>query len=157
MPDPRPLRKTLPRPDFGDVPEARRRNLSAVKGKDTRPELLIRRGLHALGYRYRLHVRELPGRPDLVFPSRRAVVEVRGCFWHRHGCCANSVLPKTRREWWEQKLAGNVARDAANEAALAAAGWRLLVVWECDVRGDLPATLERVREFLGPPGAHGRA
>lgn len=142
-------RKML-RPDFDDVPEARRRNLAAVKGKNTRPELLVRRSLHGLGYRFRLHDRLLPGRPDIVFPARKAAVEIRGCFWHRHGC-TNSVLPRTRAAWWEQKLAKNVARDAANESALRAAGWRLMVVWECDIRRDLPATLGRLCRFLGPP------
>jgi DNA mismatch endonuclease Vsr len=145
-----PPRHQPPRPDFSDVPEGRRRNLSAVRGKDTTPELLIRRGLHALGYRFRLHDRSLPGRPDIVFPTRRAAVEIRGCFWHRHGC-VNSVLPKTRAEWWKQKLNGNVVRDAANETALRAAGWRLMVVWECDVRSDLAGTIERLKNFLGPP------
>jgi DNA mismatch endonuclease Vsr len=155
MSDPRTPRKTSPRPAFDDVPEARRRNMAAIKGKNTKPELAIRKALHALGYRFRLHDQRLPGRPDLVFRSRRAAVEVRGCFFHRHGC-ANSVLPRTRRDWWERKLSGNVARDADNEAALAAAGWRLLVVWECDVRRNLPDVLELIRAFLGPPGAPGR-
>jgi DNA mismatch endonuclease Vsr len=154
MPHPNRPRKAPPRPDFRDVPDARRRNLAAVGGKDTQPELLVRHGLHAMGYRYRLHDRRLPGRPDIVFPARGAAVEVRGCFWHWHGC-NDSVLPKTRREWWEQKLRANVERDRSNADALEAAGWRLMVVWECDIRRDLPGVLERVREFLGSPGLSG--
>jgi DNA mismatch endonuclease Vsr len=126
--------------------------MSAIRGTDTKPEMVLRRLLFAAGYRYRLHDRSLPGRPDLVFPGRRAAVEVRGCFWHWHGC-ANSVLPKTRREWWEQKLAGNTARDEANAAALMAAGWRLLVVWECEVRADPGRIAAKIVAFLGPPGA----
>lgn len=146
---------TPPRPDFADVPETRRRNLSAVRGRDTKPELVVRRLLHSLGYRYRLQRRDLAGRPDIVFPGRRAVIDVRGCFWHRHPDpeCRNAVLPRTRAAWWAAKLARNVGRDDANEVALKAAGWRVLVVWECEVRGDQGALNRRVRDFLGPPGA----
>jgi DNA mismatch endonuclease Vsr len=139
------------RPDFRDVPEARRRNMAAVRGKDTKPEIIIRRLLHAIGYRYRLHDVRLPGRPDLVFPSRKAVVEVRGCWWHRHGC-SNSAAPKTRTEWWTQKLDRNVARDEANKSAMEAAGWRVFVAWECDIRRDPTGTIGPLMEFLGPPG-----
>lgn len=146
----RTLRQQPQRPDFSDVPEGRRRNLSAVRSRDTKPELLVRRGLHGLGYRYRLQDPRLPGRPDIVLAARRIAIEVRGCFWHRHGC-ANSVLPRTRSEWWEQKLARNVARDAANAAAIVSAGWRLCIVWECELRRDLAGTLERLCAFLGPP------
>ena len=133
-----------------EVPEGRRRNMAAIRGKNTKPEMAVRRALHALGYRYRLHESGLPGRPDLTFPARKAAVEIRGCFWHRHGC-ANSTLPKTRAEWWDQKLARNVARDQANSVALVAAGWRLHVMWECDIRADLANSLTHVRRFLGPP------
>lgn len=138
------------RPDFADVPPVRRRNMAAIRGRDTAPELVLRRLLHAAGYRYRLHVAGLPGRPDLVFAARRCIVDVRGCFWHRHGC-ANSVLPAARRDWWAAKLAATVARDARNAAALAAAGWRVCVVWECALRADPGAAARRVRRFLGAP------
>jgi DNA mismatch endonuclease Vsr len=136
----------------GSVSEARRRNMQAVRGKDTQPEMVVRRLLHRMGYRYRLHVKELPGKPDIVFPARRAVIEVRGCFWHRHPdpACKNAVLPATRREWWGEKLARNVARDAANTAALAEMGWRVCVVWECEV-GD-EGLAGRLRTFLEGPG-----
>jgi DNA mismatch endonuclease Vsr len=139
----------LVRPDFHDVPPVRRRNLAAVAGKDTQPELLVRRMLHRMGYRFRLHVRDLPGTPDIVLAGRRKIVEVRGCFWHRHPdpACRNAVSPKVRAEWWAAKLARNVARDERNLAALRAAGWSVLVLWECEVK-DTPALAARLREFL---------
>jgi DNA mismatch endonuclease Vsr len=139
----------LPRPAFDDVPPARRRNLAAVAGKDTTPEMRVRRLLFAMGYRFRLHRRELPGTPDIVLPGRRKIVEVRGCFWHRHPdpACRNAVLPKVRADWWAAKLAGNVERDARNLAALQAAGWAVLVLWECEMRDD-DAAAARLRSFL---------
>jgi DNA mismatch endonuclease Vsr len=135
-------------PDFTEVPAARRRNLAAVRGRDTQPELILRQALHRLGYRFRLHVPSLPGRPDIVFPGRRAVIEVRGCFWHRHGC-SRSVMPRTRAEWWERKLARNVERDTENALALDANGWRLAVVWECEIRTGLPRVISSLCTFLG--------
>lgn len=140
------------RPSFDDVPETRRRNMAAIRGKDTKPEVAVRRALHALGYRFRLHRADLPGRPDIVFPSRRIAIEVRGCFFHWHGC-ANSVLPKSRTEWWRQKLDGNLTRDTQNEVALIALGWRLLVVWECNVRQDLAGAVDNLVSVLGPAGS----
>lgn len=125
--------------------------MSAIRGKDTKPEIALRRLLHASGYRYVLHAKALPGRPDIVFPARRKAVEIRGCFFHRHGC-ANSVLPKTRREWWSVKLDDNVARDARNVEALREAGWDVLIVWECEIRADVAAAAKQAAEFLGPPG-----
>lgn len=116
------------------TPEQRRLNMSRVRGRDTKPEMLIRRGLHARGLRYRLHDRRLPGRPDLVFPRYGAVVFVHGCFWHAHGC-ALSKLPATRREFWQAKLANNAARDSKALQALGTLGWRVLVIWECAMRG----------------------
>lgn len=140
--------------DGQSIPESRRRNMQAIRGKDTKPELVVRRLLHGMGYRYRLHDRRLPGTPDLVFPSRKAVVEVRGCFWHRHGDpgCPNSKLPATRREWWEAKLEGNVARDARNVAALEALGWRVLVLWECRIHRSARTEARAAARFLGPSG-----
>lgn len=140
-----------PRPAFDDVSPSRRRNMGAVRGKDTAPELRVRRTLHAAGYRYRLHVRDLPGRPDIVFPTRRKIIEIRGCFWHRHPDpgCRNAVLPATRREWWAEKLDANVARDDRNLRALEAAGWSVLVVWECECREET-ALQARLSAFLGP-------
>lgn len=114
--------------------EQRQLNMSRVRGKDTKPEMLIRRGLHARGLRYRLHCRSLPGRPDLVFPKYHIVVFIHGCFWHAHGCSL-SKLPATRQEFWTQKLEGNVARDKKVIEALQTSGWRVLVIWECALRG----------------------
>lgn len=116
------------------TPEQRRLNMSRVRGRDTKPEMLIRRGLHAMGLRYRLHDRKLPGRPDLVFPRYRTALFTHGCFWHAHGC-ALSKLPATRREFWRKKLADNAARDRRAIEALHASGWRVLLVWECALRG----------------------
>jgi DNA mismatch endonuclease Vsr len=138
-----------PRPNFDDVPLERRRNLAAVAGKNTAPELLVRRLLHRLGFRFRLHRRDLPGTPDIVLVGRRKIVEVRGCFWHRHPdpSCRNAVLPKVRADWWAAKLARNVARDEMNLLALGDAGWSVLVLWECEIK-DEAALTRRVRSFL---------
>jgi DNA mismatch endonuclease (patch repair protein) len=114
--------------------EQRRLNMSRIHGKDTKPEMLLRRGLHARGFRFRLHRRDLPGCSDLVFPCFRAVIFVNGCFWHGHDC-SMFKLPSTRTEFWSAKIAGNRARDARVLESLAAAGWRALVVWECVFRG----------------------
>lgn len=131
--------------------EQRQRNMSSIRGKDTKPEMLIRRGLHAHGLRYRLHDRKLPGCPDLVFPKYRTAVFVHGCFWHAHGC-ALSKLPATRPEFWRKKLEGNVARDQKAVAALQANGWRVLVIWECALRGATrmseSSVLEQARDFV---------
>ena len=138
-----------PRPAFDDVPPARRRNLAAVRGKDTAPEMIVRRLLHRMGHRFRLHRRDLPGTPDIVFPARRKIVEVRGCFWHRHPdpACRNATLPRTRASWWAAKLTANVERDARTLSALHAQGWSVLVVWECEVK-DEAALIPRLRSFL---------
>jgi DNA mismatch endonuclease Vsr len=128
--------------------------MSAVRDRDTVPEMLVRRLVHGLGYRYRLHCCDLPGRPDLAFGTRRKAIEVRGCFWHRHPDCERAALPKTRRAWWEEKLEGNAARDAKNAAALEAMGWKVLVLWECEL-ADMLAISQRIRDFLGPPAREG--
>jgi len=120
--------------------EQRSFNMSRIRGRDTKPELTLRQGLHALGFRFRLHRRDLPGRPDLVFVSRRAVIFAHGCFWHGHDC-AMCRLPATRPEFWTAKIADNRTRDRQAEGKLRAAGWRVLIVWECALRG--PARLPR--------------
>jgi DNA mismatch endonuclease (patch repair protein) len=107
--------------------------MSRIRGKDTAPELMLRRALFRLGLRYVLHDRRLPGRPDLVFPRHRAVIFVHGCFWHRHGCGAFR-WPATRRAYWRAKIMGNVTRDETALSALNADGWRVLVLWECAMR-----------------------
>ena len=106
--------------------------MSRVRGKHTKPELAVRRLLHGLGYRFRLHRRDLPGSPDIVFPSRRVVVFVHGCFWHRHEGCRRTTDPKTRGDFWQAKFARNVRRDADNQTLLEAAGWKVVIVWECE-------------------------
>ena len=123
--------------------------MSRIRGADTKPELFVRRTLHAMGYRFRTHVRGLPGRPDLVFSKRQAVIFVHGCFWHRHGC-RKTYVPKTREIFWREKFVGNVTRDKRNQRLLAEAGWRVLVVWECEVESD-SLLLNRTVAFLGPP------
>lgn len=108
--------------------------MSGIRGRDTKPEMVIRKGLHARGYRYRLHSRSLPGKPDLVFPSRRAAIFVHGCFWHGHDCPLFK-WPSTRAGWWREKIEGNRARDQAVRQQLAAMGWRQLRIWECALKG----------------------
>ena len=116
-------------------PETRSKNMRAIRARDTRPELLLRKSLHSLGFRYKLHDRSLPGVPDLVFPRFGAVVFVHGCFWHRHGC-RYSMMPVTRAEFWSKKLEQNWNRDQKVRAALFELGWRVGVVWECALRGS---------------------
>lgn len=106
--------------------------MSRIRGKDTRPELLLRRAVHRLGLRYRLHPKELPGRPDLVFPKYHAVVFVHGCFWHRHAGCSIATTPKSNVDFWRAKFEANVARDQRNVASLESLGWRVFTVWECE-------------------------
>jgi len=126
--------------------------MAGIRGRDTAPEMLIRSGLHRMGFRFRLHDRKLPGRPDLVFASRRAVIEVRGCFWHGHDCHLFH-WPGTREEFWHQKIAGNIGRDRRNRDALIDAGWRIAEVWECQLRGrgrrPPEDVLEELAGFLG--------
>ncbi|MGF9562953.1 very short patch repair endonuclease [Neorhizobium sp. BT27B] len=132
------------------TPERRSANMARIKGKNTKPEMVVRRLVHALGYRYRLHRKDLPGKPDLVFESRKAVIFVHGCFWHQHADpqCRNSVLPKTRVEFWRAKLERNVERDAENLRALERLGYRVLVIWECGIKTpDILA--EELETFLG--------
>ncbi|MCA3436293.1 MAG: DNA mismatch endonuclease Vsr [Rhodobacter sp.] len=122
--------------------------MAAIRGKNTKLEMMVRRGLHSCGLRYVLHGKKLPGKPDLVFPSRKTVVFVHGCFWHAHEGCSAFRLPKTRPEEWEAKLLGNRSRDARNEAGLKALGWRVLILWECDVRGKQPQEVSALLDEL---------
>ncbi|HEX8328007.1 MAG TPA: DNA mismatch endonuclease Vsr [Hymenobacter sp.] len=109
-------------------------NMSQIKGKDTKPELLVRQYLHAHGLRYRLHDKSLPGKPDLVLPKYKTVVFVHGCFWHKHQGCRYFVVPKTRTDFWLNKIGKNVSNDERQQAELAAAGWNVLTVWECELK-----------------------
>lgn len=131
-------------------PRERSERMSRVRGKDTGPEWIVRRLVHSLGFRYRLHGSGLPGRPDLVFPARRKAIFVHGCFWHRHGVrCPLTRLPKSRLDFWKPKLEQNRRRDALNLRRLRAAGWTVLTVWECQLR-DSAALSDRIRAFLEP-------
>jgi DNA mismatch endonuclease (patch repair protein) len=119
-----------------------------IRSADTRPEMVVRRLVHGMGFRYRLHVKTLPGKPDLVFAGRRCVIEVRGCFWHLHEGCREGRIPESRKEYWGPKLERNRARDRANVRELKELGWRVLVIWECEVGGVLKLE-SRIRRFLG--------
>ena len=122
----------------------RSRMMAGIKGRNTKPELKLRRLLHAAGFRYRLHAKGLPGRPDIVLPRYRAAIFVHGCFWHRHPGCRYATVPSSNTEFWDAKFGANVARDAGKEQALIAAGWRVLVVWECELNrnaGGVKATV----------------
>lgn len=129
------------------TPEQRRLNMSRIRGKDTKPEMVVRRLVHSLGFRYRLHVTSLPGSPDLVFPSKRKVVFVHGCFWHRHRCRLGKPTPSTRAAFWKAKLLRNVKRDRDARAALKKAQWKALVVWQCETR-NAPLLSSRIVRFL---------
>ena len=129
--------------------EARSERMGRVRSKDTKSELAVRRLVHSLGYRYRLHGRNLPGRPDLVFARRRKVIFVHGCFWHRHEGCPNTRWPKSRLDFWQPKLEANQQRDRRNEEQLRDFGWGYLVIWECETR-RLDFLRERIQTFLGP-------
>lgn len=133
------------------TPEQRQLNMRRIRGRDTKPELLLRRGLHAAGFRFRLHVPELPGRPDIVFPRYHAAILVHGCFWHGHDCPLFK-MPATREEFWAIKICGNKERDKRTAEALLARGWRVLTVWECSLKGPgrqpLPAIIDRCAAFI---------
>lgn len=125
--------------------------MASVRSKNTGPEWKIRRLLHALGYRYRLHGRSLPGKPDLVFASRRKVIFVHGCFWHGHGCQWGK-LPKSRPEFWTTKIERNRQRDSEVLTKLQLSGWEVFTIWQCELRKDAKVFHKAVLSFLGPPG-----
>lgn len=129
------------------TPRERSARMALVRGKDTKPELTVRRLVHGMGYRYRLHRRDLPGTPDLVFPARGKVILVHGCFWHRHARCALARLPKSRADFWLPKLTANAERDARNLRALRRLGWGVMTIWECQLR-DTARLASRIRRFL---------
>ena len=128
-------------------PERRSGNMRNIRAKDTSPELIVRRLVHAMGYRYRLHVPQLPGKPDLVFSRLKKIIEVRGCFWHQHKGCIDSHIPKSRPHYWVPKLRKNTQRDRKNSRTLRARGWDVLVLWECELN-DREKLRQRVRAFL---------
>ena len=138
--------RSNPSGEPGPSPE-RSANMARIRAKNTGPELTVRRLLHSLGYRYRLHRRDLPGTPDICFPGRKKVIFVHGCFWHRHAGCSRTTTPKTRTSFWENKFTANVVRDRRNLSGLAEVGWDAIVVWECET-ADLEALASRLVRFL---------
>lgn len=127
--------------------EDRKRTMQRVRSRNTKPEMKVRRLVFGMGYRYRLHRTDLPGKPDLVFPGRRKVIFVHGCFWHGHDCRSGRKQPKTNEGYWKQKLARNHQRDAEHEQTLRKLGWQSLTVWECELK-SVDALRTRIREFL---------
>jgi DNA mismatch endonuclease (patch repair protein) len=141
-------------------PQRRSDNMSKVRGRDTKPEVRVRQITHRMGLRFRLHRKDLPGKPDLVLPRHRLAIFVHGCFWHRHAACRRASMPSSHREFWEAKFDANVVRDARQQLELKAAGWRVLVVWECELK-DVSALEKRIRaavmaadEVQAPSSAH---
>lgn len=136
------------------APATRSRMMAGIRGRNTKPELLIRSGLHRMGFRFRLHGKSLAGKPDMVFASRRAVIEVRGCFWHGHDCRLFR-WPATRQEFWREKIATNITRDARNRDTLLDQGWRMAEVWECQLKGPrrrpVAEVLDELAAFLRSP------
>jgi len=128
-------------------PAQRSKQMSRVRSKDSKPELLVRRLTHSLGYRYRLHQKSLPGCPDLVFPARKKAIFVHGCFWHRHDCALGKRLPKSKKEFWLTKLEANRLRDIKVRGQLTELGWAVLIVWECETK-DRIALQKRIVSFL---------
>jgi len=132
--------------------------MSGIRSKDTKPEMTVRRYLHARGFRYRLHARDLPGSPDLVLPRYRVAILVHGCFWHRHPGCRFATTPASNIEKWNAKFQTNVDRDARKLTSLQAAGWRVIVVWECELRSDPVERLQRlvseISEHVGTAGSN---
>jgi len=137
--------------------ETRSFNMSRIKGKDTKPEMLARKFLFSQGFRYRLHDKKLPGKPDIVLPRYRAVIFIHGCFWHGHEECKYYVVPKTRTEWWLEKINKNTANDEKSVTALQEAGWKVIIIWECKLKKDqldstMSALLEELTGNIKPSG-----
>lgn len=128
-------------------PNVRSRVMAAVRSKNTKPEMIVRRTVFGMGYRYRLHVKSIPGSPDLVFPGRRRVIFVHGCFWHRHSCGKGRAAPQTNVSFWSEKFRRNKERDRKIQQSLRTRGWRYLVIWECQTR-DVNGLKRRIERFL---------
>lgn len=126
--------------------EKRSETMSRVKSTNTKPELRLRSALHAMGYRFRLHRKDLPGNPDIVLPKHRMIIFVHGCFWHQHPGCRKATIPQNNRDYWERKLRRNVERDGRSQEELAELGWRVLTIWECEI----PREEKALRESLAP-------
>jgi DNA mismatch endonuclease (patch repair protein) len=128
--------------------ERRSWNMSRIRGRNTGPELRLRSLLHCAGFRFRLHAKHLPGRPDVVLPKYRTAIFVHGCFWHRHPGCRNATMPSTRREFWQKKFEGTVGRDIRNQAMLEAAGWTVVIIWECELKAEAEGIVRRLGDEL---------
>lgn len=129
--------------------EERSRNMSKIRSTNTQPELIVRKALHQLGFRFRLHAKDLPGKPDLVLPKYKAVIFINGCFWHGHEGCSRYVLPKSNEEYWHNKIRRNIFRDKENIRILNELGWKCLVVWECSLKKTIrEQTIKRIVEWL---------
>lgn len=137
------------------TPKERSERMARVLGKGTKPEMNLRRLVHGMGFRYRLHSKALPGKPDMVFPGRKAVIFMHGCFWHRHPGCKLARMPKSRIDFWKEKLEANSQRDLQNQERLRNMGWRVLVIWECQLR-DTNEISRIVREFLSNQRERGK-
>ena len=125
--------------------ETRSYTMSQIKGRNTKPEMLVRKFLHAQGFRYKLHDKTLPGKPDIVLPKYKTVIFIHGCFWHGHKDCKYYIVPKTRTEWWLQKINGNIANDDKALKALKKDGWKIITIWECDLK---PAKVEKTLKAI---------
>ena len=130
-----------------EVSEQRSRNMSAIKSKNTKPEITVRKLLHSMGYRFRLHKKDLPGSPDIVLPKYKTVIFVHGCFWHRHQNCKYASNPKTRREFWEKKFKENIERDKKTQEKLKNLGWKTKIVWECEIKKQ-DKLIKKIEDFL---------
>lgn len=142
-----PAEQAVPKPGYVQVAPETRRRMLAVRGRDTAPELRVRRVLHAMGYRFRLHRKDLPGTPDVILPRHKKIILVHGCFWHGHEGCKRAACPVNNADTWAAKIEGNRQRDQRNLDALRSLGWDVLVVWECEVRDEIHLA-ERLRAFL---------
>ena len=129
------------------VSEQRSRNMSAIKSKNTKPEIAVRKLLHSMGYRFRLHRKDLPGSPDIVLAKYKTVIFVHGCFWHRHENCKYASIPKTRKEFWEKKFQANVKRDLEIQEKIKNIGWKYVLIWECEAR-NIESIEEKIKRFL---------
>lgn len=127
--------------------EQRKRNMTAIKSRHTKPEMIVRSLLHRLGFRFRLHYQKLPGKPDIVLPKHKKIILVHGCFWHMHDCKRGNVTPKTNIEYWQNKRFRNVERDKENLSLYKSSGWKTLTIWECEVK-DLTSIENKIRKFL---------
>ena len=133
--------------DENKISEARSRNMSAIKSKNTKPEIIVRKLLHSMGYRFRLHKKDLPGSPDIVLPKYKTVIFVHGCFWHRHHNCKFATTPKTRTEFWENKFKENIERDIRNQNKLQNLGWKSRIIWECEIK-DKDAINQKLKDIF---------